>query len=317
MPGIDRTTIISGPALVTYGGQSFWSKGDVILKPVIKRFPIPTAHFGKVDERPSDKRIEVTFEPSGRFTAELAAVLWPYASTVPGASVFGASDSPLVVHGRDGLKITVHNAALTQMPNIRMGVSVTTVGSLKFTGLLANNTDPTNAAAYYTSASASYPGDNGFLVSEIFTRGVQATWGSAAPWDVFSAEAGVEIAFNLQLAEQMVDGLGTVDMTFQELDVSAKLIPVGPTAAQVLAAMNTSGALGASMGGGDNLLLYALGTPAGAPRVEISSAALVDADIGYGNQRKRIGSCEWIATREIGIGGTPDPLFAIGEEGAI
>lgn len=51
MPSIDRTTIITGPALVTFAGQSFWSKGDIKLSPINKRFQIETAHFGRVDER--------------------------------------------------------------------------------------------------------------------------------------------------------------------------------------------------------------------------------------------------------------------------
>lgn len=303
MPGIDRTTIITGPAIVTYAGQSFWSKGDVQLKPVNKRFNIETAAFGKVDERFSDRRFEVTFEPSGRFTTGLAAVLWPYGATAIGASIFGSTDRALVIHGRDGVKLTLHNAALTQMPVIRLGVDKTIVGPVKFTCLLAKSTDPTNAAAYYTSASEAYPGDSGFDVADIITEAVGCAWGASAPWSAFVTEAGWDISFALRLSEQAVDGFGTVDITLQGLDVSAKAAPVGPTVAQVLTALKTNQAFGTSLSGDDLALT-------GTTTVLIANAALIDAECRYGSQAKRVGVCEWIATRSFTTG-TPDPLFSI------
>lgn len=310
MPSIDRTTIISGPALIVFAGSSFWSKGDVMLKPVNKRFDIPTSHFGKVDERFSDRRIEVTFEPAGQFTTALAAVLWPYGATQVGASIYGATDRILQVHGRDGIKFAVNNASLTQMPNIRMGVDKTTIGAVKFTGLLAKSTDPTNAAAYFTSSSVAYPGDTGFVLTNIWTQAPSAVWGASAPWSAFMTEGGWDVSFNLKLAEQAVDGLGTVDMTFQQLDISVKAIPVGPTVAQVMTSLKTNQALGTSLASADNLVLSGTGT--GSPTFTLNKAALVDAEFKYGNEAKRIGVCEWIPTRTI-TAGTPDPLFTIAQ----
>lgn len=312
MPGIDRTTIITGPAIITYAGSSFWSKGDVILKPVFKRFQVETSHFGKVDERFSDRRYEVSFEPAGNFTTALAAILWPYGATAAGTSLFGATDRPLLVWGRDGIKVSINNAALTQMPNIRMGVDKTTIGPLKFTGLLAKSTDPTAAAAYTTITSATYPGDTGFVTSTIWTQAPAATWGSA-PWAAFLTEAGWEISFSLKLAEQAVDGLGTVDMTFQGLDISAKAIPVGPTAAEVLAAMQPTATLGASMATANNLVITSPTT--GAPVFTLNKAAMIDADLGYGAQRKRIGVCEWTDTVTV-TAGALDARFTIAQKTA-
>lgn len=308
MPTINRTTILTGPALVTFGGQSFWSKGDVIVKPVNQRIQIGTAHFGKVDERFADKSLEVSFEPSGRFTAGLAGVLWPYAATTIGSGIYSSSDSALVVHSRSGTKLTIHNARVTEMPSLRLGVTQTIQGQVKFTGLLKNNTDPTNAAAYYTIASEAYPGDSGFAVSDIKTLAYASSWGASAPWDSFLTEAGWEISFGLQLEPQRVDGLGTVDMSLQGLDVTARAIPVGPTEADVLTKMGNTAALGASLAGvsGEVLNISATGV-----YVRIYKAALADAELGYGPARKRIGRCEWIATRTV-TAGTLDPLFYIG-----
>lgn len=307
MPSIDRTTIITGPALVTYGGQTFWSKGNIVLKPVFARFPIQTAAFGKVTERPIDRRFTITFEPSGRWTDALAAVLWPYGNTTLGTSIIGASDKALVIHGRDGVKFTFHNAAITAMPAIRAAVNQTAVGSVTFTAICAKNVDPTNAAAYYTVASQSYPGDSGFAISDIPTAPSTQAWGASPPWDSFKTESGWEISFNMGIQDMTVDGLGTQDLLLTSLDVSAKAAVVGPTVAQVLTALQSNQAFGTDLAG-DTLLISSL--TGGAPEISVSNAALVDAECRWGSTDKRIGTCEWIATRSI-TGGTPDPLFTV------
>jgi hypothetical protein len=306
MPAIARTAIISGPALITYNSQKFWSKGDVTLKVVNDRFDIPTAHFGKVDERFSDRRIEVEFEPSGAFTAGVAGVLWPYASTVVGASLFGASDTALTINGRDGRQIVVHAAAVTKMPALRLGVTQTIIGSVTFTGLVKNNVDPTNAAAYYTESAVAYPGDTGFAVSDILTRSYSAAWGASSPWSSFTTEAGWNVEFDLQLSPQKVDGIGTVDMTFSGLAVSAKCIPVGPTAADILSKVAGTAGLGASIATADHLNLTATGV-----YVRLYRAALAESGLTYGNTAKRIAETTFIATRGV-TGGTADPLFHVG-----
>jgi hypothetical protein len=310
MPAISRATTLAGPALISYGGQKFWSKGDVTVKPVNDRFNIDTAHFGKVDERTSARRFEIQFEPSGRFTTALAAVLWPYGATAVGTSVFGGgTDKPLTINGRDGRQIVVHAAAITTMPQLRLSVSQTLVGPVTFTGIVKNNTDPSAAGAYLTESAVAYPGDADFAVADILTKHALATWGSA-PWANFLTEGGWTVDFDLQLSPQSVDGIGVFDMTFQSLAVTAKAIPVGMTQAQLLSAVAPDAALGTSVATADNLVIT--GAAEGDPRITISKAAMVDAGLAYGNQTKRLTEATWIATRSI-TGGTADALFTIVE----
>ena len=306
MPSIARSSIISGPAKITYNSQVFWSKGDVTLKVINERFDIQTSHFGKVDERFGDRTIEVTFEPSGAFTAGIAAVLWPYASTAIGASLFGATDVPLTINGRDGRQIVIKAAAVTKMPSIKASVSSTIAGAVTFTGLIASNVDPTNAAAYYTETAVAYPGDTGFAVSDILTKAFASAWGAASPWSAFSTQEGWSIDFNLKLSPQKVDGIGTVDMTFGGLDVSAKCIPVGPIATDILSKVAGTGGLGVSVATANHLNISATGI-----YLRLYNAALVDSGLTYGAEAKRISETEWIATRTITTG-TADPLFAVG-----
>ena len=304
---IDRSTIIRGPAKVTFGGETFWSKGDISLKPTVSRFEVETSRFGRVDERFSDKSLVVSFEPSGRFTTALAAVLWPFPATSIGASIFGASDSPLVIHTVAGQKVTIHNAALTSMPDINLGVGTTIQGDVEFTGLLVNNADPSDANSYYTSAAIAYDGDTGFNTSDIPTLAYGSAWGAVSPWDSFNTEEGWSLSFDLSMRNELVDGLGTVDMTLQELQVTATSIPVGPTVEDALAKQGINAtALGSSVqAASDDLIISGTGV-----YVAMYSAALVENDIGYGNDRKTIGSADWIATRTV-TAGVADPLFYI------
>jgi hypothetical protein len=297
MPSINRTTIIAGPALIQFASQKFWSKGNVEIKIINDRFNVDTAHFGKVDERYQDRKIEVSFEPSGAITTALAAVLWPYGATTVGSSILTGTDRPLEIFGRDGRKITVHAAAVTKMPTMRLGSNTTLLGSMTFTGLVKNTTDPTNATAYYTEAAVTYPGDTGFLVSDIKTAAASAVWGASAPWSSFVSENGFEIDFNLNLAPQKVDGIGTVDMTFQSLEVMLKAIPVGPAATDILAKMSPTSGMGASMAGADNLTVTA-----GTVAVAISKPAITESGLVFGASAKRIGATTWTATRTVTTG---------------
>jgi hypothetical protein len=313
---IDRTTIIQGPALVIHQSTTFWSKGDVILRPVQKRFPIELAAYGRLEERNVDLRIEVSFEPAGHFSDELAAILWPYGGSYPGESVFGATDETLVIHGRDGTKVTLANARVTKMPNLRFGTGKTTIGSLTFTALVAKSADPAAIASYWAWASATYPGDAGFDLATIWTAPNISVWGDAAGFDSFDTETGWEIAFGLRLAEVAVDGIGTVDMKLVGVDCTATATPIGPTAAQALAALH-----GALAPGSRPLVKQLNIAPLieGAPEFVMPGAMMTAADAGWGTGRKRVGQCTWTGVRTFAeaVVGPPavpvtmNPLFGI------
>lgn len=310
MPGINRTIIITGPAKVEYNGQFFWSKGDVTVTPIHQRFAVESAAFGRLDSRVMDRRITVAFEPDGRFTAALAGVLWPYTNPSVGTSIYGGADTPLTIWGRDGIKLVVNNSAVTRMPSIRMGLSKTLIGQVEFTGITGNSTAATAEADYYVFTTVAYPGDTGYAATDIPTSGLTMSWkAGVAPWNGNYTEDGAEITFGLRLAEQYVDGLGTVDMRMVGVDVTAKATPVGPTAAQLLTAMQPSGGLGAASAGSDLIFTSSL---TGGAVVTLKGAVMTEAALRYGAQSKRLAQCSWIATRPFsGAPLSPAALFVV------
>lgn len=307
MSAINRTNIIAGPALIQFGGQTFWSKGPVTLKPVFKQLDIASSSFGTLGKRFVDRRIEVSFEPAGQYSDALAAVLWCYASTAIGTSIYGSDDSPLVIWGRDGRKETVVNAALTQMPNISRAVNKTLAASVTFTGLIGKNKEPNDADAYTKSEAAAYPGDAGFDPAQIFTLAAPASWGST-PWDVIRSQAGWDVAFALKFSEYAVDGLGTIDMRLQDLSVTVKGQPVGFTVSDIMTALEFGTKFGQARGG-ENFVVNA--ATVGAPVFTLFNAVMIEAEgFSYDATKERVGSCTWMANRSF-TDGAPNPLFSI------
>lgn len=82
MSGQKTTQIIGGPALITYRGATFRSKGDITLSEALETFAIETSILGQVDERVREHPIRVTFIPDGEWSN--LGVLYPYVYTAFG-----------------------------------------------------------------------------------------------------------------------------------------------------------------------------------------------------------------------------------------
>jgi len=78
----DITKIIGGPALVKFGGATFYSKGNILLETQVTTFDVVTDRYRKVDERATEMPLRVRFTPCGEW--EALAVLYPYGATILG-----------------------------------------------------------------------------------------------------------------------------------------------------------------------------------------------------------------------------------------
>ena len=77
MPGQSLTSIIGGPAIITYRGATLRSKGDIRMNMELERFAIETSLYGQVDERVREHPLKLSFVPDGEWSN--LGVLWPYA----------------------------------------------------------------------------------------------------------------------------------------------------------------------------------------------------------------------------------------------
>ena len=220
MATFDRTTIVRGPCKITYDGATFFSKGGVSLTMNQSTFDKEVDAYGMVGKAKTDMQIVVEFEPAGEI--EALAILFPYGSTTIGSSIYGGTDKPLVIISTDAT-YTIHNASITKIPSIRCTANNTAFGSVQFTGLLKNSSDPSALTSYYTKAAGATPSDTLFSGSLIVAAPYKATLGATS----FNSSDGFEISFDLALTPIIVDGFGTVSMALGNIGTTMSCTPIG------------------------------------------------------------------------------------------
>lgn len=313
MAGIDRTTILRGPAIVTFNGATFYTKDDVRIDMGLDTFDIANSIYGKVDERVSERRVNVTFTPSGEW--ENLTVLFPYSSTLIGASIYGATDLPLVIWSQAGTKMTFTAAAITRMPSISFSTTKTLLGPVTFTCIIGKSTDWVTADNLTKIETAAFTDPALFSSAAVITQPYTVKWGSTAPWGDtlgFQTQDGVLMDFDLATRPISTDSLGIVDITFERLVVSARCIPLGVSETDITAALKWTGTLtgatrGRSLGsGGQAFTITGTGVTA-----SITGANLKTAPLAYGPATLRVGEVMFVGTRTFQAG-VAQPLFAVG-----
>ena len=299
MATFDRTTIVRGPCKIVYDAQTFYSKGGVSLTMTNSTFDKETDAYGIVGKAKTDFQVVVEFEPVGEI--EALTVLFPYGSTSIGASIYGATDKTLVITATDAT-YTIRNAAVTQMPSIRCTANNTAFGSVQFTGIIDKGGNPNLLADYYSVGAGGSIGAL-FNPAAIVTAPYTANLGGSL---AFSSEAGFEIAFDLSLNPVTVDGMGTVDMSLQNLGVNITCIPVG-------VAENSFDTYFGSLDAGEDLGVATLGiqtTTVGGLNFDCAAVQIVDLQKRFSPTENRLGQLNMSARRTF-ASGVPAALFTV------
>lgn len=299
MPTFDRTTIVRGPCKITYDGATLYSKGGVALTLTNSTFDKETDAYGVVGKAKTDLQIVVEFEPIGEI--ESLTVLFPYGNTAMGASIYGGTDKALVIVAADAT-YTINNAAITQMPSIRCTANNTAFGSVQFTGLLDIGGDPSLLADYYSVGAPGSIG-TGFDPTKLITAPYRATLGAIGP---FFSEGGFEIAFELGLNPITVDGIGTVDMSLQNLGTTITCIPTG-------LAENAFDAFFGSLDAGEDLASSTLDistATVGGLNFDCAAVQLIDLQKRFSPTDNRLGQLTLAAKRTFSTG-APVALFTV------
>lgn len=304
---INRTTLLREPGKIIFDGAHLYSQGPLTVKPVINNASVVTAMHGTVDR---GRVVDRLFTISGVLAGEWKdlAVLFHALNLPIGASVFGSTDKPLIVHGRLGTKITFTNGAITKPPVIIGGAGKTLFGAFEATCLIANNGNPATEAAYYTITSQAYPGDEAFDPTSLLTLPMDAVWGDTAPWNAFLTREGWTITSEVTLTPEIVDGVGTADMKVKDKQVSASCVPAGVTPAQVQSKLSFGQGMGARRQTGDDLVLSADGV-----YISLSDAVISDSALAFGDV-PLVGETTWVASRAFNGDGTERPLLFVGDE---
>ncbi len=298
---INRNTILRGPGTVKFGGVTVFDSNGITCEIESATQGLPSSISGEIGTIKTDQTGKISFTPCGQISAAILAALFPYASAAIGSSACGAADTPCVVHGMSGTRVTLVNCCVRKMPEIYLSPVKTAFGSVELAAALGLAKGPTDDAALYTVEQAAYdagaPDPTGITgVAYAGTFGALSIPDTADGWTITP-----EVTLN----PVSTDTLGTIDWTVASVGCTAKCTPLGLTEEQILAALPATRARG-SLIGGDDLVV----TGAGGLKVTLHGASLVTGPLQWGNTQLRAGEIGFTAHRSF-AGGVPGPVFEV------
>lgn len=298
---INRNTILRGPGTVKFGGVTVFDANGITCEIESATQGLPSSISGEIGTIKTDQTGKISFTPCGQISAAILAALFPYASAAIGSSACGADDTPCVVHGMSGTRVTLVNCCVRKMPEIYLSPVKTAFGSVELAAALGLAKGPTDDAALYTVEQAAYdagaPDPTGITgVAYAGTFGALSIPDTADGWTITP-----EVTLN----PVSTDTLGTIDWTVASVGCTAKCTPLGLTEEQILAALPATRARG-SLIGGDDLVV----TGAGGLKVTLHGASLVTGPLQWGNTQLRAGEIGFTAHRSF-AGGVPGPVFEV------
>jgi hypothetical protein len=209
----------------------------------------------------------------------------------------GDADRTLEVHGRDGQKFTFHNAVLTRLANLHLGVDQPMFAAdVTFTALLRNNMNPEDANAYVTLSAPAFPANTGFAKTNYKQQRYSGAWTGITGFTTITPQNGFQIEWEFRTQPLVVNGLGTVDLTVLGLIARAKCIPIEPTQQQTIDAARSQGAsaaLGRLLSAGSaDLVITGTGVA-----ITLFDAGLMEHGAVFGAEPLRNDEVGWETTR--------------------
>jgi hypothetical protein len=238
---ITRTTLLSGPACAIFNGHTFFARDGILVTPALELEAVDSDAQGVLDATASAQPVTIKFTPSAPF-ADLIT-LYPWLAGNPGASLFGATDTPLVLVAANGVRLTFSAAAIIGMPDLHLTAQGPVAGAVTFLALGARALPITAATRVVTLDTASIP--NAPEGTPQLTDDFVITWG-AAPWTQLRARDGIRVRFELKTKPVLSDTNAMLDLTIDHLQVSVRFTPAspgGPAEADLVAALQLQAAL--------------------------------------------------------------------------
>lgn len=302
MPATNRTTILRGPGTVVFGGATLYDASGITCEIDSATAGLPSSVSGEIGTIKTDQTGRVSLTPCGQLSADILAALFPYGDAAIGSSACGATDSPCVIHSVAGTKVTLLNACISKMPEIHLSPVKTAFGAVEIAAALGLAKGPADADALYKVETAAYaagaPDPTGIT-------GVQYT-GTFGSMTISDTLDGWTVTPTVELTAVTTDNLGTIDWTVSAVGCTARCTPLGPTEAQILAALPVGKARGSLLGGADDLVIAG----AGGLKVTLHGASIVTGPLRWGNTALRAGEIGFTASRKF-TDGNPGPAFTV------
>lgn len=301
MTTVDRTSLSKGPAYITHDGATIKMASDFSVDLIEEKFPVNSLSHGRLGNRVKDRRLEVKGTPL-EWTS--LTKLFPYATSQPWDRIFGATDKPLVIIPANGAPLTIANAAVTKMPGITLHPSKSILRDMMWTGIIANASDPSLAASWYSFGTVA---SGVAQPAPVLGNMPNAFYSAAFNSLTVKTEEGIDIDFNMGVDPDFQEGL-TIGMRMSSVEATAKLRPINLTEAQyaTLQDWNTYGP-GDDKFSGD---LVFTGHKSGKPVITLSKMQVDSGVLNYGRSM-RTGDVGFASLR-VESGGVLTALWTFG-----
>lgn len=231
-----RAQLIVGVPKIVRGSYITHSAQDAVIA-MNERLTSVTLAGQEIDKRFLEYLPSVTFAPDGRFPSELVTLLNQWSNALPGASGFGASDTPTVVTGSDG---AVHTLAATNWVDpVEMDFHPdrNLIRQLIIRSVLATGLDLSGAGSLYDVTGAGTYTDTGFTQAGIIRQQYTGALSGVTGLTSIEAQDGFKVSFTPQFEPIKIAGV-TRDYKFKGMGVMVRFIPAGAaTTANILDAL--------------------------------------------------------------------------------
>lgn len=311
-----KNALVRGPAIVKFswttgsGNEAVdhayvvRTAGDVTFTPELQTFDVPSAEYGRIDRRATERMGTVSFTPVGVIDSDGVALFWPHLTMLPGQSLFADWDMKVeivpvagaVAAANDNSGVTVYNACISRMPVISMTPTATTIGEVSIRGVVADGLSWT-AASHWALDAANAPTLSALDPATIPTLPAKLAWGDMTD---IKTQSGVVIDFEMQTQDEVEDETGIYDITLTDLSATARFTPVGGFDMEALQEL---------LGGGADVLrgapvpranLTATSMGAGGLIVSLFGCSLLSAPMTYGATARRLGELSLSGMRGTG-----------------
>lgn len=296
-------TTIAGPAIVHFGGYSYYFEGDLTKAFARETFRIGTSLAPNIDARLVSQTVSLSGRPAS--VHDTVGKYVPYAVGAVGTLLF--ANTPLVVWTKAGVKHTWHNAAITGLPSFNFSpIAPLFAGDITFTCLGDSTKEPTDAAAWATVSAAAFA-DNTFNQAKSTNPRYLATWGD---WADLESEDGFRVQPVIAVSPKRVANYGIVNYLLSDFTAVCRFIPVGLAEGDLYDLLQLQGAdailPGQSLAKAGNDLVIS----GGGVSCTLSKAGPNAGQKRFGLEPLRDGEVEFIATRTW-TAGAAQPLLTL------
>ena len=300
-------SILSGPAIVQYNGQSYYTKTGIKRKVAPSTFMVKSDGDGTIDERLESRTIEISFTPVGMLVN--ATKFWPYNVSSCGLSLFGPADDTVTIWTKAGQKITYQKGCISDMPELNLAATETPWGEIKMTVIGKEATQPASAGSWQAITTAAFA-DTTFDESKILTDIYKASWGASAPFLNMGSMNGFKIKPKMEIGIIKVDGYGVADMTLDGLSMEVTFAPSTLSEADMDTLLSLQGTTAIVPGQSLTKLNNDLTISADALTLVIPKAGPKEAEFEHASGQHRFKQISWVS-RRTWTSGVANPLYTL------